>query len=216
MIGDVRKENSIMWNCANCRNDNWETDTTCHICHTKRGSKTSKSKSEKTKSKPKRKKNLRIFYDDDGRAYQYIRGHRVYLGDAPENEEQAYADYEDFGGHTFSDGKCIECGVTESTARYFGWKCKHKSKSKKTEDNSRSHAQNNGSQPSEEVRFGRILGLRGKVTKDDVKKRWRELCTQYHPDKVAHLGPKLRVVAEEEMKAINEAFDYFRDKYQIK
>jgi DnaJ like chaperone protein len=36
---------------------------------------------------------------------------------------------------------------------------------------------------------------------------------QYHPDRVAHLGPKLREVAEHEMKEINEAYDFFRRKY---
>jgi len=66
-----------------------------------------------------------------------------------------------------------------------------------------------------EIRFGRVLGLNGRVTKDDVKCRWRELTVQYHPDKVAHLGPKLREVAEREMKIINEAYDYFRQKYKI-
>jgi hypothetical protein len=66
-----------------------------------------------------------------------------------------------------------------------------------------------------DLRYARVLGLNGRVTRDDVKRRWRELTVQYHPDKVAHLGPKLREVAEHEMKAINEAYDYFRSKYQI-
>ena len=37
---------------------------------------------------------------------------------------------------------------------------------------------------------------------------------QYHADKVNHLGEKLRKVAEEEMKKINEAHNYFEKKDQ--
>ena len=39
---------------------------------------------------------------------------------------------------------------------------------------------------------------------------------EYHPDKVSKLGSKLKKVAEEESKKINEAFEYFKDKYNIK
>lgn len=61
--------------------------------------------------------------------------------------------------------------------------------------------------------YGRILGLHGRVTWPDVRARYRELVVQYHPDKVNHLGPKLRAVAEQEMKEINEAFDHFKRRY---
>ncbi|MDD2600239.1 MAG: DUF805 domain-containing protein [Kiritimatiellae bacterium] len=64
-----------------------------------------------------------------------------------------------------------------------------------------------------ERHYASVLGLRGRTTKEDVRKAYRDLVTQYHPDKVAHLGEKLRTVAEEEMKKINEAYEYFRRKY---
>jgi hypothetical protein len=91
------------------------------------------------------------------------------------------------------------------------------------EDRSRRQEQRNDrssstppkSEANAELLFAKVLGLNGRVTREDVKRRWRELTVQYHPDKVAHLGPKLREVAEQEMKAINEAYDYFRNKYQI-
>lgn len=35
-----------------------------------------------------------------------------------------------------------------------------------------------------------------------------------HPDKVHQLGEKLKEVAEQEMKKINEAYNYFERKYQ--
>ena len=72
-----------------------------------------------------------------------------------------------------------------------------------------------GSPVKDERYFGRVLGLKGEVDRATVKRRYRELAAQYHPDKVEHLGPKLKSVASSEMKEINLAFEYFRDKYQI-
>jgi len=66
-----------------------------------------------------------------------------------------------------------------------------------------------------ELDFGRVLGLKGNVKKEEIKQRYRELCVQYHPDKVATLGPRLQEVAEEEMKKINEAYEFFRRKYDL-
>ena len=61
----------------------------------------------------------------------------------------------------------------------------------------------------------KMLGLRGRTTRQDVRKRYRELASQYHPDKVSHLGEELQDVAKRKMKQINEAYDYFRRKYGL-
>ena len=58
-----------------------------------------------------------------------------------------------------------------------------------------------------------ILGLSGKVSLSEIKTRYRELVRQYHPDKVDNLGPKLKEVAEMEMKRINIAYEYLINKY---
>jgi hypothetical protein len=73
----------------------------------------------------------------------------------------------------------------------------------------------NGAVPlsSEETFHGRVLGLRGKVTFEEVKRQYRKRMTEYHPDKVASLGAKLRELAEEETKKINAAYEFFRTKY---
>ena len=63
--------------------------------------------------------------------------------------------------------------------------------------------------------YGSVLGLKGKVTPADVRRRYYELASQYHPDKVHLLGPKLRELAEIEMKAINEAYRHFKSKYNL-
>jgi hypothetical protein len=64
---------------------------------------------------------------------------------------------------------------------------------------------------AEAKRHAETLGLDGWATAEEVHHRYRELVAMYHPDKVIHLGPKLRAAAEEEMRAINEAVAYFRD-----
>jgi hypothetical protein len=66
----------------------------------------------------------------------------------------------------------------------------------------------------EEIAHARILGLRGKITFDDIKKCYRERMHEYHPDKVRSLGPKLREVAESEAKKINAAYEFFTRKYR--
>lgn len=64
-------------------------------------------------------------------------------------------------------------------------------------------------------KYGRVLGLEGDIGLGDIRKRYLQLTKEYHPDKVLHLGPKLREVAEAEMRKINEAYEYFRKKYGI-
>ena len=81
------------------------------------------------------------------------------------------------------------------------------------------HAHNNKqSQPSaepvsDETSHARVLGLRGRVTFADIKRHYRERMLEYHPDKVAALGPKLRELAENESKKINAAYEFFTAKY---
>ncbi|NYZ60485.1 J domain-containing protein [Candidatus Micrarchaeota archaeon] len=64
-----------------------------------------------------------------------------------------------------------------------------------------------------EKRYGKVLGLKGPVSPDDIKRAHRSLMAQYHPDKVKHLGEQLQVVAAQMAKEINEAYDFFRRKY---
>ncbi len=45
---------------------------------------------------------------------------------------------------------------------------------------------------------------------ETIKKAYRTLSMKYHPDKVGHLGEEFRRVAEEKMKEINVAYEYFK------
>jgi len=63
--------------------------------------------------------------------------------------------------------------------------------------------------------FGKILGLKGIVTKAHIREQYLKLISQYHPDKVHGLGEELRNVAEEKSKLINEAYEWLKSKYKI-
>jgi DnaJ like chaperone protein len=55
-----------------------------------------------------------------------------------------------------------------------------------------------------------VLGLEPGADMDVIKKAYRKLSMKYHPDKVRHLGEEFRVIAEQKMKEINGAYDYFK------
>lgn len=54
------------------------------------------------------------------------------------------------------------------------------------------------------------LGLQSSATPEEIKKAYRKMSMQYHPDKVRHLGDEFRGVAEEKMKEINAAYDFLK------
>ena len=64
-----------------------------------------------------------------------------------------------------------------------------------------------------EEQYYAVLGLEKGAGFDEIKKAYRKLSMQYHPDKVGHLGDEFRGVAEEKMKEINVAYGYFEKKF---
>jgi len=52
-----------------------------------------------------------------------------------------------------------------------------------------------------------ILELTPDVTDEEVKKAYRRLAIQYHPDKVAHLGEDIKKAATEKFQKLNAAYD---------
>ncbi|MCL2457914.1 MAG: DnaJ domain-containing protein [Desulfobulbus sp.] len=58
-----------------------------------------------------------------------------------------------------------------------------------------------------------VLGLEPGADFAEIKKAYRKLSMQYHPDKVGHLGEEFKKVAEEKMKEINVAYGYFEKKF---
>ncbi len=60
----------------------------------------------------------------------------------------------------------------------------------------------------------RTLGLSGHFSFTDVKRQYYERIKEYHPDKVAALGPKLKELAEAESKKINAAYEFFTERFE--
>ena len=66
-----------------------------------------------------------------------------------------------------------------------------------------------------EARHRRTLELgAGPVTAARLRRHYRRLVVAYHPDRVSGLGAKLQRLAEEETKAINEAYAFFKRSVQ--
>lgn len=70
-------------------------------------------------------------------------------------------------------------------------------------------------QTSEEERSYEVLGVSRGASFEEIKKAYRTLSMQYHPDKVGHLGEEFKRVAEEKMKEINAAYQYFKKKFGV-
>jgi hypothetical protein len=51
-----------------------------------------------------------------------------------------------------------------------------------------------------------ILGIPPTASQDEAKKAYRKIITQYHPDKVSHLGVEFQRLAESKTKELNEAY----------
>ena len=57
-----------------------------------------------------------------------------------------------------------------------------------------------------------ILGIGRDASQDEVRAAYQSLVSQYHPDKVADMGPELREVAEKHTKEINAAYSSMKKK----
>ena len=52
-----------------------------------------------------------------------------------------------------------------------------------------------------------VLGLQEEASEDEIKKAYRDLVRQYHPDKVRNLGEEFRHEAENKIREINAAYE---------
>ncbi len=64
-------------------------------------------------------------------------------------------------------------------------------------------------------KYYKILGLEAGASIAEVKKAYRKLALDYHPDRVAHLGPQYAEIAEEKFKMINEAYGEVTKELQL-
>jgi DnaJ like chaperone protein len=61
-----------------------------------------------------------------------------------------------------------------------------------------------------------ILEVTPTATDDEIKKAYRRLAIQYHPDKVAHLGEDIRKSATEKFQKLNTAYEEIKKQRGIK
>ncbi len=62
------------------------------------------------------------------------------------------------------------------------------------------------------ARYYATLGLDDGADMAEIKRAYRQLSMKYHPDKVSHLGDEFKGVAEEKMKELNAAYEFFKRK----
>ncbi|MEO8808293.1 MAG: J domain-containing protein [Burkholderiaceae bacterium] len=60
--------------------------------------------------------------------------------------------------------------------------------------------------PAAPASWQTVLQLPPTAGPDDIRAAYRELISQYHPDKVASLGAELRALAEKKSSEINAAY----------
>jgi DnaJ like chaperone protein len=53
-----------------------------------------------------------------------------------------------------------------------------------------------------------VLGVSPSATEEQIRSAYRKLASQYHPDKVAHLGSELQELAEKRFKEIQTAYQH--------
>jgi len=52
-----------------------------------------------------------------------------------------------------------------------------------------------------------VLGVKPGASADEIRAAYRHAAQAYHPDKVAHLGPELRELAQKKFVEIQKAYD---------
>jgi hypothetical protein len=57
-----------------------------------------------------------------------------------------------------------------------------------------------------------VLGITATTSKEEIRIAYRKMASLYHPDKVAHLAPEFREMADRKMKEINTAYGTLRSK----
>ena len=76
--------------------------------------------------------------------------------------------------------------------------------------NSNENKQNERELPENVKSSLRILDIDYHSSWEDIKFQYRKCMSEYHPDKVAHLGVDLRRLAEEKTKTYNDAYNILR------
>lgn len=60
-----------------------------------------------------------------------------------------------------------------------------------------------------------ILGVAQSATNDEIKKAFRKKAIEFHPDKVANLGPDIQNAAKEKFQKLNDAYNRIKKERNI-
>lgn len=63
------------------------------------------------------------------------------------------------------------------------------------------------------IYYSELLELKGDLSVENIKKKYREQQAKYHPDKVSHLGAEFQQIAERKTREINNAYDFFKQQH---
>jgi hypothetical protein len=110
-----------------------------------------------------------------------------------------------------SDGSADDTGSSETQGEES-----RQSQSRQWEEEQKRRRSERWESQSETQKHARVLGLKGKITPADVKRAYRESLAKYHPDKVNHLGDEFQCIADERTREIIAAYEFFREKYDIR
>jgi len=78
---------------------------------------------------------------------------------------------------------------------------------KKTADTPAAVPMAGDSAPGENAPWHEVLGVSPDATLEEIRKAYEEKSTQYHPDRVAGMGPEFRETAVRLTRRINDAYE---------
>ena len=92
------------------------------------------------------------------------------------------------------------------------WFLKNKNAKKSTYEQTKNYRGQNHNTYSEKTEYEEtdpyiILGVKRGATKEEIKSAYKKLASEYHPDKVQHLGREFRDLAQKKFVSIQNAYD---------
>ena len=92
------------------------------------------------------------------------------------------------------------------------WFLKNKNAKKSTYEQAKNYRRQNHNTYSEKAEYEEtdpyvILGVKRGATKEEIKAAYKKLASEYHPDKVQHLGREFRDLAQKKFVLIQNAYD---------
>jgi hypothetical protein len=132
---------------------------------------------------------------------------KSYLSDTGESQ----SGHQSSSSYQYSDNK----GAQNSYRTDSSYSSKGNESKNQNYQNSQSKEQHSSKNANlkDEFYYYTVLGLPKGAGVEDIKKAYKTLISQYHPDKVSTLGIDLQNLAKKKAQEINEAYQYFKNKF---